>query len=106
MCSGARAQRFLFLHLKALLLQAIRALIQIHVLQQTAMTPPLLHELLSTCFSISATAQKYLLLVVYGVVQLGIGLRELCLAAVLRGSDRIIWAEYGVLPFHGNGLQE
>lgn len=46
-----------------------------------------------------------LLLVVDGVIQFGVALRKLRLAAVLRGCKRTVWAEDGVLPFDGNGLK-
>lgn len=93
MCSGACAQGFLFISLKALLLQAIRTLIQIHVLQQASHYTTSLHVLLDNYLSFSATDESYLLLVVYRVIQFVIGLRKLCLAAVLRGCNRIIWAK-------------
>lgn len=51
-------------------------------------------------------ARTYLLLVVYGVIQLVLWLRKLWLAAVLSGCNRVLWAKDGVWPFDGNCLQE
>lgn len=39
------------------------------------------------------TDQAYLLLVVYGVIQLVLWLRKLCLAAVLRGRNGVLLAK-------------
>lgn len=56
-------------------------------------------------FLFLASEGANLLLVVDGVIQFGVALRKLRLAAVLRGCKRIVRAKDGVLPFDGNGLE-
>lgn len=48
----------------------------------------------------------YLLLVIYGVIQLVLRLSKLSLAAVLSGPNRVLRAKNRVLPFDVYSLQE
>lgn len=88
MRSGACAHSLLFICLKALLLQTIGTLVQIHILQRSHHHTTSLYVLLLQPFD-----GAYLLLVVYGVIQFVIGLRKLRLAAVLHGGNTIILAK-------------